>query len=188
MACPSWLITISLYIHSFWSQANLHRVCCIVAKGDAIAVWVTDSRRTSFPTDKCTGLQNREQFATCLLCLLIVEVSLDGVPDPPAVRPEGNPSNLVPHLHSRVPLAASNHVWDYPASALHFQAGLFSFAQILEGKGPSYDPIFVRQATDSSSSLFFLKELCQTDKGLEGSMIPLNVDRCSLSSSRKPYN
>jgi len=95
----------------------------------------------------------RAEFAI-LLCLLIVGVSLDGVPDPPAVRPQGNLSNLVPHLHSCEPLAASNHVSDYPASALHFQARLFPFGQIFEGKGPSYDPVFVRQATDSSPPCF----------------------------------
>lgn len=96
----------------------------------------------------------RVQFAVCLLCLLIVGVSLDGLPDPPAVKPQGNLSDLVPQLHSHVSLAASNHVWDYPASALHFQVRLLSVEQILEGKGPSYDTIFVRQATDTSPPSF----------------------------------
>jgi hypothetical protein len=92
----------------------------------------------------------RVQLAACLLCLLIVGASLDGLPDPPAVKPQGNPNNLVSQLHSHVPFAAKNQALDCPASAPHFQASLFSFEQIFEGRGPSYDPTFVHQATDTS--------------------------------------
>jgi hypothetical protein len=93
-------------------------------------------------------------IAACLLCLLIVGASLDRLPDPPAVKPQGNLNNLVSQLHSHVPFAAKNHASDCPASAPHFQASLFSFGQILEARGPSYDPTFVHQATDTSPPSF----------------------------------
>src|ERR1700720_4597196 len=75
----------------------------------------------------------KAQIAACLLCLLIVGASLDGLPDPPAVKPQGSLNNLVSQLHSHVPLSAKNHASDCPASAPHFQANLFSFGQIFEG-------------------------------------------------------
>ena len=96
----------------------------------------------------------RAQIAACLLCLLIVGASLDGLPDPPAVKPQGNLNNLVSQLHSHVPFAAKNHASDCPASAPHFQASLFSFGRIFEGRGPFYDPTFVHQATDTSPPSF----------------------------------
>jgi hypothetical protein len=96
----------------------------------------------------------RVQVAACLLCLLIVGASLDGLPDPPAVKPRGNLNNLVSQLHSHVPFAARNHASDCPASAPHFQASLFSFGRIFEGRGPFYDPTFVQQATDTSPPSF----------------------------------
>jgi len=96
----------------------------------------------------------RAQMAACVLCLLIVVASLDGLPDPPAVKPQGNLNNLVSQLHSHVPFAANNHASDGPASAPHFQASLFSFRQIFEGRGPLYDPTFVHQATDTSPPYF----------------------------------
>jgi len=96
----------------------------------------------------------KAQIAACLLCLLIVGASLDGLPDPPAVKPQGSLNNLVSQLHSHVPLSAKNHASDCPASAPHFQANLFSFGQIFEGRGPSHDPTFVHQATDASPPCF----------------------------------
>jgi hypothetical protein len=96
----------------------------------------------------------RSQIAAYLLCLLIVGASLDGLPDPPAVKPQGNLNNLVSQLHSHVPFAAKNHASDCRASAPHFQASVFSFGQIFEGNGPSYDPTFVHQATDTSPPSF----------------------------------
>ena len=96
----------------------------------------------------------KAQFVACLLCLLIVGVSLDGLPDPPAVKPQGNLSDLVSQLHSHVP-AASNHVWDHAAFAVHFECRLSSVAQISEGKPPSYDLDLVRQATDVSPPCLF---------------------------------
>lgn len=92
----------------------------------------------------------RAQIAACLLCLLIVVASLDRLPDPPAVKPQGNLTNLVSQLHSHIPFAAKNHASDCPANAPHLQASFFSFGQVFEGRGPSYDPTFVHQATDSS--------------------------------------
>jgi hypothetical protein len=96
----------------------------------------------------------RAQIAACLLCLLIVGASLDGLPDPPAVKPQGNLNSLVSQLHSHVPFAANSHASDCSASAPHFQASLFSFGQIFGGRGPTYDPTFVRQATDTSPPCF----------------------------------
>jgi hypothetical protein len=96
----------------------------------------------------------RAQIAACLLCLLIVGASLDGLPDPPAVKPQGNLNNLVSQLHSHVPFAAKNHASDCPAYAPHLQASLFSFGQIFEDRGPSYNPTFVHQATDTSPPSF----------------------------------
>jgi hypothetical protein len=96
----------------------------------------------------------RARIAACLLCLVIVGASLDGLPDPPAVKPQGNLKNLVSQLHSHVPSPAKNHAPDCPAFAPHFQASLFSFGQIFEGRGPSYDPTFVHQATDTSPPSF----------------------------------
>ena len=97
----------------------------------------------------------RARIAACLLCLLIVGTSLDGLPDPPAVKPPGNLNNLVSQLHFHVPFAAKNQPADGPAYAPHFQASLFSFGQIFEGRGPSSDPTFVHQATDTSPPCFF---------------------------------
>src|SRR3989442_14710574 len=53
-------------------------------------------------------------IAACLLCLLIVGASLDRLPDPPAVKPQGNLNTLVSQLHSQVPFAARNHASDLP--------------------------------------------------------------------------
>jgi hypothetical protein len=96
----------------------------------------------------------RAQIAACLVCLVIVGASIDGLPDPPAVKPQGNLKNLVSLRHSHVPFAAKNHAPDCPAIAPHFQASLLSFGQIFEGRGPSYDPTFVHQATDTSPPSF----------------------------------
>jgi hypothetical protein len=96
----------------------------------------------------------RAQIAACLLCLVIVGASFDGLPDPPAVKPQGNLKNLVSLLHSHVPFAVKNNASHCPASAPHYQARLFSFGQISEGRGPSYDPTFVHQATDTSPPAF----------------------------------
>src|SRR5258708_16199617 len=110
----------------------------------------TLSRRINAQGYKTT----RAQIAACLLCLLIVGASLDGLPDPPAVKPQGNRNTLVSQLHHHVPVTAKNHASDCLACAPHFQASLSSFGQIFEGRGPSYDPTFVRQATDTSPPCF----------------------------------
>jgi hypothetical protein len=96
----------------------------------------------------------RGRIAACLLCLLIVGASLDGLPDPPAVKPQGNLNNLVSQLYSHVPFAANNHASDCSVSAPHFQASLVSFERMFEGRGPFYDPTFVHQATDTSPPCF----------------------------------
>jgi hypothetical protein len=96
----------------------------------------------------------RAQIAACLLCVLIVGASLDGLPDPPAVKPQGNLNNLVSQLHSHVPFAVKSHASDCRASAPHFQPNLFSFGPIFESRGPFYDPTFGHQATDTSPPCF----------------------------------
>ena len=96
----------------------------------------------------------RAQITAFLLCLLMVGASLDGVPDPPAVKPQRNQNNLVSLVGRHMPVAAMKHASDCLAHAPHFQPGLFSFDQIFDGRGPSYDPTFVRQATDASPPCF----------------------------------
>src|SRR4029077_8545100 len=111
-----------------------------------MAVSNTLSRQINAPGYKTM----RAQIAACLLCLLIVGASLDGLPDPPAVKPQGGRNNLVSQFHSHVPFAAKNHPSDCPAAAPHIQASLFSFGQLFEGRGPSCDRTFVHQATYTS--------------------------------------
>jgi hypothetical protein len=96
----------------------------------------------------------RVQIAACLLCLLIVSGSLDALPDPTAVKPQSYRNNLVSQLHHHVPVTAKNHASDCLACAPHFQASLFLFGQMFEGRGPTYDPTFVHQATDTSPPCF----------------------------------
>ncbi len=94
------------------------------------------------------------QITACLLCLLMVGASLDGLPDPPAVKPQRNQNDSVSHVGHHMPVAAKNRASDCLARAPHFHPGLFSLYQIFEGRGPSYDPAFVRQATDASPPCF----------------------------------
>lgn len=96
----------------------------------------------------------RVQIAACLLCLMIVVGSLDSLPDPPAVQPQRIQNNLVSQLDYHAAVAAKNQASDCVACAPHFQASLFSFGQIFEGRGPSYKLTFVRQATDTSPPCF----------------------------------
>ena len=110
----------------------------------------TLSRRINAQGYKTT----RAQIVACLLCLLIVGASLDGLPDPPAVKPQRNQRNLVSQVDYQVPLAVKNYASDCLASAPHFQASLFSFGQIFEDKRPTYDPTFVHQATNTSPPCF----------------------------------
>jgi hypothetical protein len=115
---------------------------------------MTASKHT-FTTDKRAGDKTmRVQIAACLLCLMIVVGAVDSLPDPPAVQPQRNQNNLVSQLDYHVAVAAENHASDCLTCAPLFQASLFSFGQIFEGRGPSYDPTFVRQATDTSPPCF----------------------------------
>jgi hypothetical protein len=115
---------------------------------------MTVSNSLSRPTFAQSYRSRKAQIAACLLCLVMVGTSLDGLPDPPAVKPPGNPYNLVSLLHSHVLFAAKSQASDGPAHAPHFQASLFSFGQIFEGRGPCSDPTFVHQATDTSPPCF----------------------------------
>jgi len=90
------------------------------------------------------------QITACLLCLLIVGGSLDGIPDPPAVKPTGNQSKLVSQADHRAPVAANDHALDCAACGPQVQALLLLSGQFLESMGPSFNPTFVRRAADSS--------------------------------------
>jgi hypothetical protein len=96
----------------------------------------------------------KAQIAACLLCLLIVGGSLDRLPDPPAVKPQRNQNHLVSQLDYHVAVAAENGALDRLACAACLQVSLFSFGQIFERRGSSYDPTFVRQAADTSPPCF----------------------------------
>jgi hypothetical protein len=96
----------------------------------------------------------KAQIAACLLGLLIVGAFLDGLPDPPAVKPQSSRNNLVCPLHHHVPVTAKSHVSDGPGRTPHLQASFFSFGQVSESGGPSHKQTFVRQATDTSPPCF----------------------------------
>jgi len=101
------------------------------------------SRRNSSPIYKTLKVQ----FTACLLCLLIVGGSLDGIPDPPAVKPQGNQSKLVSQADHHAPVAANDHALECGPQV---QAMLLLSSQFLESRGPSFNPTFVRRAADSS--------------------------------------
>jgi hypothetical protein len=104
-----------------------------------------------FHKNKRTGDKTmRVQIAGCLLCLMIVSGSLDTLPDPPAVKPQRNQNDLVSQLDYHLAVAVETHALDCTTCAPYVQARLFSFGLIFEGRGPSYDSTFVRQATDTS--------------------------------------
>src|SRR5258708_12455086 len=84
----------------------------------------------------------RAQIATCLLCLMIVGASLDGLPDPPAVKPHGNLNDLFSQLYSQVLFAAKNHASICPPSPPHFQPSLFSFLHFSKVEEPPSTPTF----------------------------------------------
>ena len=104
------------------------------------------SRRNIGPIYKTLKVQ----ITACLLCLLIVGGSLDGLPDPPAVKPQGNQSKLVSQADHHAPVAANDHALDCVACGPHVQAMLFLSSQFLERRGPSFKLTFVRRAADSS--------------------------------------
>ncbi len=94
------------------------------------------------------------QIAPCLLCMMIVGGTLDRLPDPPAIKPQRNQTNLVTHFADREPVAAKNHASDCLPRLPHFQGSLLSFGQTREGKSPSCSLSSVRQATDTSPPCF----------------------------------
>ena len=104
------------------------------------------SRRNIGPIYKTLKVQ----ITACLLCLLIVGGSLDGLPDPPAVKPQGNQSKLVSQADHHAPVAANDHALDCAACRTDVQARLFLSGQVLESRGLSFKLTFVRRAADSS--------------------------------------
>jgi hypothetical protein len=104
------------------------------------------SRRNIGPIYKTLKVQ----ITACLLCLLIVGGSLDGIPDPPAVKPQGNQSKLVSQADHHAPVAANDHALGCVACGPQVQAMLLLSGQFLESMGPSFNPTFVRRAADSS--------------------------------------
>jgi hypothetical protein len=92
--------------------------------------------------DRWTGWKvMRVRIVGCLLCLMMIGGSLDGLPDPPVVKPQRNQNNLVPQPHYHVPFAAKSHASNCLASAP-------------QNRGPSYARTLVRQATDTSPPCF----------------------------------
>jgi len=90
------------------------------------------------------------QITACLLCLLIVGGSLDGLPDPPAVKPQGIRSKLVSQADHHAPVAANHHGLDCVACAPHVRARLLLSGQFLETRLPSFSLTLVRRAADNS--------------------------------------
>ena len=148
-------MAISLYTYSFWPQANSHRAYGIVGTGVPVPPGpMTESNALPRGINTQAYETMKAQIAACLLCLLVVGSFLDGLPDPPAVKPQSNPNNLVSPLHHHIPVTAKSHASDYLAGALHFQARFFSLGQVSESSGPSHRLTFVRQATDISPPWF----------------------------------
>jgi hypothetical protein len=104
------------------------------------------SRRNIAPIYKTLKVQ----ITACLLCLLIVGGSLDGLPDPPAVKPQGNQSKLVSQADHHAPVAANHAALNCVACGPHVRAMLLLSSQFLESRGPSFKLTFVRRAADSS--------------------------------------
>jgi hypothetical protein len=96
----------------------------------------------------------KSRIAICLLCLMMVCGSLDTLPDPPAVRPSKTQINLVSQLNDHAVISAGSQALTCLACTPQFQAGLFSFRRISQGRGPSFDPGIVRQAADASPPWF----------------------------------
>ena len=90
------------------------------------------------------------QITACLLCLLIVGGSLDGLPDPPAVKPQGNQSKLVSQADHHAPVAANDDALNCVVCGPHVQAMLLLSSRFLESRGRSFKLTFVRRAADSS--------------------------------------
>src|SRR6266481_8604128 len=97
------------------------------------------SRRNIAPIYKTLKVQ----ITACLLCLLIVGGSLDGLPDPPAVKPQGNQSKLVSQADHHALVAANDHALDCAACRTHVQARLFLSGQVLVSRGPFFKLTFV---------------------------------------------
>jgi len=92
----------------------------------------------------------RGEIVASLLCLMMVWGSLDGLPDPPAVKPQGNRTNRISQIRHHIPVAAKHPVSNSLACDPHSRASAFSFDWAFESSGPSYEQIFVRQAADTS--------------------------------------
>jgi hypothetical protein len=90
------------------------------------------------------------RITACLLCLLIVGGSLDGLPDPPAVKPQCIQSKLISQADHHAPVAANDHALDCVACSPDVQARLLLSGQFLESRSPSFNLTFVRRAADSS--------------------------------------
>lgn len=116
--------------------------------------------RMPFSTDNWAGYETRRvQIAASLWCLMIVASSLDRLPDPPALKPQGKRNHLVVPLEHLVPVAAKNPTAkNYPSHCLpcvpHLRASVFSVGRIFESSGSAYKRSFVRQATDASPPCF----------------------------------
>jgi hypothetical protein len=90
------------------------------------------------------------RIAACVLCLVIVAVALDSLPDPPAVKPHGRGIALVSLPHQHLSAEVKNNVVDCVSRVPHFQASLFSLGEIFESRRPFFRLEFVQRAIDIS--------------------------------------
>lgn len=92
----------------------------------------------------------RPRLVAFLLCVAIVGVSLDMVPDPPALTPQHNQNNLISRIDCVVVAVTANEVQDRLASFFRSQIDALSFDRSCRHKGPSDELSFVRHAADAS--------------------------------------
>lgn len=90
------------------------------------------------------------RIAACLLCLIVVAVSLDSLPDPPAVSPHGSGIALISLPYHHLSVVLKNNVLDCVSCVPYFQASLFSLGEIFESKRPVFKLEFVQRAIDIS--------------------------------------
>jgi hypothetical protein len=90
------------------------------------------------------------RIAACLLCLIVIAVTLDSLPDSPAVNPQIDAKALVSLPYHQLSAAVNYKVVDCVSCAPHFQTGLISFGQIFESRGPAFKLERVQRAIDTS--------------------------------------
>jgi hypothetical protein len=90
------------------------------------------------------------RIAVCMLCLIVIAVSLDSLPDPPAVKPHGSGIALISLPYHHFSAAVKNSVLDRVARVPQFQASLFSLGELFQSRRPTFKLEFVQRAIDIS--------------------------------------